>query len=177
MKICLVASRGGHLDELQFIKYMDLKCEYFLITERLPGECRNRSRVYYVDQINRKEPLAFFKIIKLFYVGRKILKKEKPDYFISTGALISIPILLLGKLYGKKIIFIETFARVESGSLSGRIAYLFADVFIVYWKNLLKYYPRAVYIDPFEEEGYDTGYSGDAKISVQPAFEKGGRFD
>ncbi len=166
MKICLVASRGGHLDELQFIKYVDLKCEYFLITEKLPGECRNRSRVYYVDQINRKEPLALFKIIKLFFVGWKILKKEQPDYFISTGALIAVPILLIGKLYGKKIIFIETFARVESGSLSGRIAYLFADVFVVYWKNLLRYYPKAVYIDPFEEGKYDTGHSGDTEIPV-----------
>lgn len=168
MKICLVASRGGHLDELQFVKYMNLECEYFLITERLPGEhrSRNRGRVYYVDPVNRKEPLVFFKIIKLFYIGRKILRKEKPDYFISTGALISIPVLLLGKLYGKKIIFIETFARVESGSLSGRIAYLFADVFIVYWKNLLKYYPNAVYIDPFEEDKYDTGYGWNSEIPI-----------
>lgn len=154
------------MDELEFIKDMNWEHDYFLITEKIPEELKNWNRVYYMDQINRKEPLALFKIIRLFIVGSRILKKEKPDCFISTGALISIPILLLGKLHGKKIIFIETFARVENGSLSGEIAYLFADVFIVYWKNLLKIYPKAVYIDPFEEGTYDIGNGRNTEIPI-----------
>lgn len=154
------------MDELKFIREMNLEYDNFLITEKNPEGQKNWNRVYYVDQINRKEPLALFKIIRLFIIGSRILRKEKPDCFISTGALISIPILLLGKLHGKKIIFIETFARVESGSLSGKIAYLFADVFIVYWKNLLKIYPKAVYIDPFKEGTYDIGYGRNAEVSI-----------
>lgn len=151
MKICLVASSGGHLKELEFVKALNIKnAEYFLITEKVAGmRVKGYGRVYYVTQINRKEKGAWVKFLRLAATGNKILRKEKPDYYISTGALISIPILFLGKLRRKKVIFVESFARVEDGSLSGKIAYRFSDLFIVYWKNLLKVYPKARYVDPF----------------------------
>lgn len=150
MKICLIASCGGHLEELCFAQELHGSC--FLITEKSASVTADYDSVYYVDHINRREPHAIRKIIKLFFTAAKILKYEKPDCFISTGALISIPVLILGKLKRKKIIFVETLARVETPSLSGRIAYCFADVFVVYWKSLLKYYPKAHYIDLFREE-------------------------
>lgn len=151
MKICLVASSGGHLEELSFVKYINMDFDVFLVTEKVTKiNDEFYKKKYFVDQINRKEIFAFFKVLRLFVQGNRILNKEKPDVFISTGALISIPILILGKLRGKKVIFVESFARVESGSISGKIAYRFADVFIVYWKSLLKTYPKAIYIDPFE---------------------------
>ena len=130
----------------------DLNATTFLITEKSDNISINCENTYYVDPINRRERNAIWKIIKLFGEAFRILKKERPDCFVSTGALISIPVLLLGKLQGKKIVFIETLARVESPSVSGRIAYRFADVFIVYWESLLKYYPNANYIDLFREE-------------------------
>lgn len=150
MKICLVASRGGHVEELRFAK--ELNGTSFLITEASDNDVAIAGNVYYVEHINRKEPGLIRKIIKLFFRAAKILRKEQPDCFISTGALISIPVLILGKLRGKKIVFIETLARVESPSISGRIAYRFADVFIVYWKSLLEFYPKAQYIDLFGED-------------------------
>ena len=150
MNICLVASRGGHLEELCFAQ--KLNGTVFLITEKAACVTADYKRVYYVDHINRKEPNVIWKMIKLFWRAANILKQEQPDCFVSTGALISIPVLLLGKLRRKKIIFIETLARVETPSISGRIAYRFADVFIVYWKSLFEFYPKAIYIDLFSED-------------------------
>ena len=150
IKICLVASRGGHLSEIAFAK--DLNAETFLITEKSGNGDSVCENTYYVDPINRREHNALWKFIKLFFSAHRILKKEQPDCYISTGALISIPVLILGKLQGKKIIFIETLARVVSPSLSGKIVYRFADVFVVYWESLLKYYPKAHYIDLFRED-------------------------
>lgn len=153
MKVCLVASSGGHLKELEFVRNLDIdSAEYFLITESVKEIKGGYDKIYYTEQINRKEKKVWLKLLKLFFRGKQIIEKEKPDYYISTGALISIPILILGKFKKKKVIFIESFARVESGSLSGRIAYHFADLFIVYWENLLKVYPEAIYITPFGEK-------------------------
>ena len=150
MKICLVASRGGHVEELRFAK--ELNGTSFLITEESNNDAGICDTVYYVEHINRKDPDAVWKVIMLFCRAVKILRDEQPDCFISTGALISIPVLILGKLRGKKVIFIETLARVESPSISGRIAYRFADLFVVYWKSLLQFYPKAHYIDLFSED-------------------------
>lgn len=152
MKVCLVASSGGHLKELDFVKKIDMDFQYFIITEKVENKSVLQENIYYVQQINRQDKRVWYKILKIFFIGNRILKKENPDCLISTGALMSVPILLAGKFRKKKIVFIESFARVESASLSGKIVYRFADLFIVYWKNMLKHYPRAIYINLFEED-------------------------
>lgn len=151
VKICFVASSGGHIEELQTLECFKERASIFYITEKVSTVQVSESNVYYLPQINRRELLFLPKLFYIFVKGMQIIGKEKPDCYISNGALLSIPILLLGKMLGKKIIFIETLARVESGSLSGKIAYRFADLFIVHWKKLLDVYPQAVYITPFEE--------------------------
>lgn len=164
MKICLAASRGGHLDEIGFAR--QLKGEKFLITEKSDNTVSLCDRVYYVDPINRRERGAIWKILQLFVKANGILKAEQPDCFLSTGALITIPVLILGKLRRKKVIFIESMARLDDLSLSGKIAYRFADVFIVYWKSLSEKYPKAHYIDLFSEGKNDTVDRGNAEVSV-----------
>jgi len=81
-------------------------------------------------------------------ISLKILLRERPDAVVTTGAEIVVPLCYLAKLLlGTKIIFIETFARVISPSFTGRIIYPIADVFLVQWKSLLKYYgTKAKYI-------------------------------
>jgi hypothetical protein len=45
-----------------------------------------------------------------------------------------------------KIIYIESFARVYNASLTGRLVYGIADMFLVQSEELLKVYPRAKYV-------------------------------
>ena len=54
----------------------------------------------------------------------------------------------LGKLFGSKIIFIETFANSESKTLSGKMIYPIANLFIVQWEEMLNLYPKATYGGP-----------------------------
>ena len=55
--------------------------------------------------------------IKAFY----IVIKEKPEFIITTGVLAVIPLCLIVKLFGGKIIYIESFAKVNSPTMSGKI--------------------------------------------------------
>ena len=50
----------------------------------------------------------------------------------------------IGKIFGSKIIFIESFANMTSKTVTGRIVYLFSDVFIVQWESMKKFYPKAI---------------------------------
>ena len=52
---------------------------------------------------------------------------------------------LIGNFFGSKIVFIETFANVESKTMTGKYVYRFADKFIVQWPNMKKLYPKAEY--------------------------------
>lgn len=53
------------------------------------------------------------------------------------------PMCLMGKIFGSKIIFIETFANRNSKTATGKLVYKFADLFIVQWEEMLKLYPKA----------------------------------
>ena len=75
----------------------------------------------------------------------KIFLREKPDVVISTGALVTIPICIIAKIFRKKLIFIESFAKINSPTLTGKLLYKFADQFYVQWKDMLKIYPKAIY--------------------------------
>lgn len=144
-KVAFVASSGGHLEEISRLKKIEAKFENFLVTEKSDFTIKNFSKnQYLVYQINRREIAFLPKFIGLFGKAFQILKKEKPDYIVTTGALVAYPFCVVGKLMGMKIIYIESFARVKKPSLTGKLLYPFADLFIVQWEDMLEKYPKAV---------------------------------
>ncbi len=146
MKICFVSSSGGHWEELLCLKKIASENDSFFVTEKgSQADEFNEYKVYTVSQVNRCEKDFIKKFIILFSKARKIIKKEKPDVIITTGALIAFPFCLTGKLKRKKVVYIESFARVNNKSLTGRIVYPFADLFIVQWESMLEHYPKAKY--------------------------------
>ena len=56
-----------------------------------------------------------------------------------------MPVCVIGKLMGMKIIHVESFTRIRDLSLTGKIVYPFADLFVVQWKQLVQKYPKAVF--------------------------------
>lgn len=144
-KICLIASSGGHFEQVLMLKKLETEFEIYLVTEKTPYNGTETS-AYFLRQVNRKEKLFIVNMIIVFFQSLKIFFKEKPDVIISTGALSVIPTFLIGKLWNKKLIFIESFAKTSSPTLTGKFLYKFVDIFIVQWKELLDFYPNAYYL-------------------------------
>lgn len=147
MKIGFVASSGGHWEELMCLQEVAKVHDGFYVTEA-GGQANTStlSNVYTVPQINRKEKNFIIHFLSLLGQANRILKKEDPDCIITTGALIAYPFCLFAKIRGKKVVYIESFARVSSRSLTGRLVYPFADLFLVQWESMLEKYPKAKYI-------------------------------
>lgn len=146
MKVGLVASSGGHWEELMQILDAVDGYEVFFVTEKGgQSEDCNFENLYLFEQINRKEKLFALHFIYLFVRAFCILLKEKADVIITTGALLSFPFCVAAKILAKKVVYIESFARVNDRSLTGKLVYKFADLFIVQWKSMLEYYPNATY--------------------------------
>ena len=147
-KICFVSSSGGHWEEMMCLETIAKENMSFFVTEE--GEqmksSSSISKIYGIPQINRKEKHFLLHFIKLFGTALKIITIEQPDFIITTGALVAYPFCVIGKLKGKKIIYIESFARVTEKSLTGRLVYPFADLFLVQWEPLKKLYPKARYV-------------------------------
>ena len=151
LKICLVASSGGHLEELKRLSNLCVNqglCDYFdcfYMTEKT-NNLKKDINYYFVSQINRKEFFFIFKFIILIIKSIFIFLKEKPDYVISTGALATYPICRIAKFFKKKVIYIESFARINDLSLTGKKLYNHADLFFVQWEELVSKYPKAIYV-------------------------------
>lgn len=144
---CFLASSGGHWEELMCLKEIAAEYDSFYVTEEC-GQVRdaNLTRVYTVPQINRHEKHFAIHLAQLFVRAIRILGREKPDFIITTGALIAFPFCIVGKIRGAKVIYIESFARVDDRSLTGKLIYPFADLFLVQWESLLQLYPKAKYV-------------------------------
>ena len=144
-KVCFIASSGGHFEQLMMLKPLMKKYDSFIVTEKTNYSVSNLEfNTYYLHQVNRREKSFIFRMIGNSLKTLKILISERPDAVISTGALATIPMCLFGKIFGKKIIFIESFAKVNSQTLTGKLVYRFADRFYVQWEEMKQFYPNAI---------------------------------
>lgn len=143
MKICLACSGGGHLSELMQLEDFYKKRQHYFVTFERPNslDLAKQDKVYFVERPARN-PIRF---LINFIQSLKIFLKEKPGVVLSTGADAAIASCLIAKVFGRKVIFIESFCRVKTPSLSGRIMYRVADLFLVQWKENLKFFPKAKY--------------------------------
>lgn len=152
-KVMFISSTGGHLEELMQLKDMFSKYDYYIVTEKTKSNLSllkkypNRvSFLIYGSYTTLKKKITYpFKLLFNSFKSLFIYIKIRPKYIVSTGAHTAGPMCLIGKIFGSKIIFIETFANSQSKSRTGTLVYKFADLFIVQWEEMLKLYPNAVY--------------------------------
>lgn len=143
MKICLVGSSGGHLTHLYMLKPFWIDKNRFWVTfdkedarSLLAGE--KLYYCYYPTNRNLRN------LIRNFGVAWRVLRKEKPDLIISSGAAVAVPFFYLGKLLGAKLIYIEVFDRINKPTMTGKMVYPITDRFIVQWEEMKKVYPKAI---------------------------------
>ena len=142
LKVCLVGSSGGHLTHLYMLKPFWQKHDRFWVTfdkedarSLLEGE--KMIPCYYPTNRSIKALLINTKL------AWKVLRKEKPDLIISSGAAVAVPFFYLGKMMGAKCIYIEVFDRIDHSTITGKLIYRIADKFIVQWEEMKKIYPKA----------------------------------
>ena len=153
-KIILVCiSGGGHTEQAcRVIKDLKDKFSFEYVVEK--GDLRSMEKFHgeKIFKINRSRKYGqnlFLSIpsqIKSLFNAFNIIRKTKAKAILSFGASFSPYLCLLGKINKKKIIFVESWSRVNSKSLSGKITYRIADLFFVQWEKQKQNYPKAIYV-------------------------------
>ena len=143
MKVCLVGSSGGHLTHLYMLKPFWGDKERFWVTfnkddanSLLEGET-----VHHCYHPTNRSIKALIINTRLAW---KVLRKERPDVIISTGAAVAVPFFYLGKLFGAKLIYIEVFDRINTSTMTGKMVHPITDKFIVQWEEMKQVYPKAI---------------------------------
>lgn len=149
-KVLFISSTGGHLSELMQLKSMFDKYDYHIITEKTKQNISLKDKypgkVNYLIFGSKSNMLLYpFKLIANCFISLFLYLKVRPKFIITTGAHTAGPMCCIGKILGSKIIYIESFANIYTKTVTGRLIYKFADLFIVQWESMLKLYPKAKY--------------------------------
>ena len=145
-KVCFAASSGGHLEQLLVLSPLMKEYSSFILTEETSYKSTFPVPVEYVNQVNRHERSFIQKIIQNLKLSLQIYDRHRPDVVVCTGVLATVPMCIIAKMHGAKLIYIESFAKTDSPTLTGKILYRFADVFYVQWESMLAIYPNARYV-------------------------------
>ena len=167
-KIIYISSMGGHLKELLALKKSMKHFKSYIVTEKTDAtsflkdlqktknnkstnNCNNDNdiffeEVYYLPYGTKKNIFKYF-IIFLIMIFKSIyiLLKIRPKAIVTTGTHTAVPMCYIGKIFGVKIVYIETFANITTKTLAGKIIYPIADKFIVQWESMKKLYPKSEY--------------------------------
>ncbi|MEM5011285.1 PssD/Cps14F family polysaccharide biosynthesis glycosyltransferase [Niallia taxi] len=145
-KICLISSSGGHLEQIKQLSEVINSYEcFYVVTRTKATEAMKEKRYIVNDLIRTNKFVLFMRMLKMMIEQLGIFLKERPDVIITTGAGVAIPMCIIGKFFRKKVIYIESFARINTPNKTGLLIYKFADLFIIQWEELEKYYPKAIY--------------------------------
>ena len=143
LKICLVGSSGGHLTHLYMLKpFWKDKNRFWVTFDKEDATSLLKDEKMYPCYFPTNSNIK--NLIRNTFLAIRVLKKEKPDLIISSGAAVAVPFFYLGKMMGAKLIYIEVFDRIDKPTMTGKMVYPIVDKFIVQWEEMKKVYPKAV---------------------------------
>lgn len=133
-RVLALSSGGGHFVELVRLRaaFADAAITWATVSDsyasHVPGD-----RLLVVPDATRWDRVRMAAAI--FRIAR-IVRRERPDVIVSTGALPGFFAIALGRAAGARTVFIDSFANVEELSLSGRLASRVAHLALTQWPEL-----------------------------------------
>ena len=148
-KVLFISSTGGHFNELMQLSPLFEKYDYYIVTEKdemtKTYKEKYKNRISYMLYGTRAHLFKYiFQFIINCFITVFLFIKIRPKYIVTTGTHTAGPMCLLGKIFRRKIIYIETFANKNTKTATGKLIYKFSDMFIVQWEEMLELYPKAV---------------------------------
>ena len=149
-KVMFISSVGGHLTQILELKKIFNDYNYVLVTEKndVTKDMKSKYKIEFLPYGSRNQKLLYpFVLLMNCFKSLFYFIKYNPDVVISTGANTAAAMCCLGKLFGKKVIYIESYAKRKSPTITGKMIYkLHAySVFVVQWESMLEFFPKAQY--------------------------------
>ena len=142
MDVILISSAGGHFRTLVNLKPFWENRQRCWVTQKSHSteSVLQQENVYWAyGPTNR----SLKNLVKNLFLAWKVINRERPKLIITTGAGESVPFAIVGKLFGSKVIFVESITRVKDISLSAKLILPLIDRLYVRWSSLKVKYPQA----------------------------------
>jgi len=157
MRLCLAGSGGGHVRQLLDLEPLWRDLDPLFVTEDLAlgRSIAERHRTRFVPhvalgQARLGHPLRMIGAALRNVVGSwRIVRQERPDLVITTGAGSVFFVTLWARLMGARVVAIDSFARFRGPSAFARLVGPFAHLRIAQSEAVAKAWPGARLFDPF----------------------------
>jgi UDP-N-acetylglucosamine:LPS N-acetylglucosamine transferase len=135
-KVLAIASGGGHWVQLLRLRPAFEGCDVVFATAKEgyrsdvgEGEFR------VILDANRSDKI---KLLKSLWSVFTLVRRERPDVIVSTGAAPGYFALKIGRLLGARTIWVDSIANAEELSMSGAKAGDCADLWLTQWPHLAR---------------------------------------
>jgi UDP-N-acetylglucosamine:LPS N-acetylglucosamine transferase len=137
-RILLVANAGGHLLQMLALESAFSGLERVFVTS---AAADSKSLLADEQVIYAFYPTArnLGNLLRNLRLAWRTVREYGPDVILSTGAGLSVPFFIVGRLTRKRLVYVESFTRVNRPSLSGRLVYPLADAFFVQWQTTARH--------------------------------------
>lgn len=135
MKMALVCSSGGHLYQLYMLSRVWRARERFWVSFPTSDATflLKDERVFWAHYPTNRH---VSNLIKNFVLSYRLLRDQRPDVIVSTGAGVGVPFIICGWLLRIKTLYIESITRSEELSLTGYLCLPFVDKLLVQSSDL-----------------------------------------
>lgn len=143
MRLLLVASSGGHLAQLHWLRPWWSAHDRLWVTFDTP-DARGRlegERVVWAHHPTNRDVSNLLRNLRL---ARRVVAEERPDVVLSNGAGVAVPFLLAGRRAGALTLFQEVYDRVERPSLTGRLVAPWVDAVLLARPAQRRAHPRGL---------------------------------
>jgi beta-1,4-N-acetylglucosaminyltransferase len=142
--VLLVCSSGGHLLQLAALReaWSERTRAWVTFDKSDAHSLLRGERVHYAyGPTNRSIP----NLLRNLLLARKLVATLRPRVVVTTGAGVAVPFAWIARLRGAKVVYVESFTRIDGPSLSCRLIAPVADRIYAQWPELTATYPRARY--------------------------------
>jgi beta-1,4-N-acetylglucosaminyltransferase len=144
-ELLLVCSTGGHLQQLLALRHAWEGLDRLWVTFD-----RTDSRSLLVGErvvaawgpTNRSVP----NLVRNLALAWRVVGVARPRALLTTGAGVAVPFAWIARLRGARVIYVESFTRTESPSLSLRLIAPVADGIYAQWPELARRQKKAVFL-------------------------------
>jgi beta-1,4-N-acetylglucosaminyltransferase len=140
--VLLVCSTGGHLLQLVALReaWAGRSCAWVTFDKSDARSLLQGELVYHArGPTNRNIP----NLLRNLLLAPRIVRRTRPSILITTGAGVAVPFAWIARLRGAKVVYVESFTRIDAPSLSCRLIAPVASRIYAQWPELAAAYPRA----------------------------------
>lgn len=144
-EVLLVCNAGGHLAQLLALRdaWISLSRVWVVPAASDAGALPEGERVVPAYHPTTRNVPNLLRNLRLAWM---VVRRTRPRVLVTTGAGVAVPFVWIARLRGARVVWIESFTRVHSPSLSCRLAARVCDRVYVQWPELVAQVPRSRFV-------------------------------